>query len=235
MKAYSPSTLLIRYDTILCLACVVFFLFLPDFDLKVSQYFYDIGGNRFFGSYYFIFEYINGLTKIVGFAIAITLIGLVISGSLIKNEFPRRHLRIFSFLLCAFILGPGLLVNSALKGNWGRPRPRQVVAFGGSIEYRPPFAPSFGRRNCQSFVCGDASVGYFFFSLALFLRKRKWLWLSGIAGAVIGASRMIQGEHFFSDVLFSGWVVWFSSLLLYTLFFEYRPHQQTSPLERAVT
>lgn len=117
------------------------------------------------------------------------------------------------------------MVNLVLKDNWGRPRPRQVIEFGGEHDYRSPFDPSFVRKSGSSFVCGDASVDFSFFSLALFLRKRKWLWLSGIAGTVIGFSRIVQGAHFFSDVLFSGWVVWFCSIILHTLFFEYKPFQ----------
>jgi hypothetical protein len=36
------------------------------------------------------------------------------------------------FILLSVILGPGLLVNLVFKDHWGRPRPRQVVALGGT-------------------------------------------------------------------------------------------------------
>ena len=34
------------------------------------------------------------------------------------------------------------------------------------------------------------------------------------AGAAIGAVRVAQGGHFFSDVVFSGWAVWLTYLLI---------------------
>jgi len=35
-----------------------------------------------------------------------------------------------------------------------------------------------------------------------------------VAGAAIGAVRVVQGGHFFSDVVFSGWAVWLTYLLI---------------------
>jgi lipid A 4'-phosphatase len=228
VKLDSLLRLLLRYDTIVFLACIVFFLFWPDYDLSISQYFYDGGSGKFIGTYYIIFDYIQDLTSIIATTLSITLISIVAFCWLLKKDFLGQRWRIFVFLLTSFILGPGIMVNLVLKENWGRPRPRQVIEFGGSNDYRSPFDPSFDRKSGSSFVCGDASVGYFFFSLALLLRKRKWLWLSIIAGTVIGFGRVVQGAHYFSDVLFSGWVVWFCSLILYTLFFEYEFDQQMS-------
>jgi lipid A 4'-phosphatase len=122
------------------------------------------------------------------------------------------------FLLSAVILGPGLLVNMGLKDNWGRPRPRQVMEFGGEKHYEPPLSPGLRCDDCHSFVSGHASIGFCFFGLALLSRSRKWLWLPAIAGTAIGVTRIAQGGHFLSDVLFSGWVVWYSTVFLHGLF-----------------
>ena len=231
VKIKSLACLLLRYDTIIFLGCIVAFTVMPDFDLGVSHYFYDSSSGKFLGNIYKIFSYTQDFTSIVAFTIAISLISIVGYCLIFKKEFLRQRWKVYVFLLIAFILGPGLMVNIVLKDNWGRPRPRQIVEFGGSNDYRSPFDPSFVRKSGSSFVCGDASVGFFFFSLALLSRKRKWLWLSCIAGALIGSGRILQGAHFFSDVLFSGWVVWFCSHILYTLFFEYETERPIPSLE----
>jgi lipid A 4'-phosphatase len=45
-------------------------------------------------------------------------------------------------------------------------------------------------------------------------RRRKFLLMGMVAGAGIGAVRVAQGGHFFSDVVFSGWAVWLTYLLI---------------------
>jgi lipid A 4'-phosphatase len=45
-------------------------------------------------------------------------------------------------------------------------------------------------------------------------RRQKFLLMGMAAGAAIGAVRVIQGGHFFSDVVFSGWAVWLTYLLI---------------------
>ena len=39
------------------------------------------------------------------------------------------------FLILSYALGPGLLVNVALKDNWGRPRPGHITQFGGDKHF----------------------------------------------------------------------------------------------------
>ncbi|HBH49073.1 MAG TPA: PAP2 family protein, partial [Bacteroidales bacterium] len=34
-------------------------------------------------------------------------------------------------MILTIVLGPGLLVNATFKDNWGRPRPNEIVEFGG--------------------------------------------------------------------------------------------------------
>jgi lipid A 4'-phosphatase len=64
------------------------------------------------------------------------------------------------FLLLSVVIGPGLLVNTVFKDHWGRPRPRDVVEFGGPLHYRP--APLPGGEGGASFPCGHCSVGFLF-------------------------------------------------------------------------
>jgi len=225
-KLNSP---LFRYDVAAFLLCIVFFLIWPDFDLYVSRHFYDESAGGFFWNHTFVAEFIYTATDVIAGVAIFGLPTAIVAGWLSKKEFLVRRRRALVFVFTVLVVGPGLVVNAALKDHWDRPRPRQVVEFGGERTYEPPFNPSFACDNCHSFVSGHASIGFFFFSLALLSRKRKWLWLPVIAGSVIGATRIVQGGHFFSDVVFSGWAVWFCSLILYAWFFEPKKYGEDPP------
>jgi len=218
-----------RYDVAAFLVCIAFFLIWPDFDLHVSGYFYDETAGGFFWNKTFLAEFIYTATDVVAGVAIFGLPAALVAGWLSKKESLVRRRRALFFVLSVLIVGPGLVVNATLKDHWDRPRPRQVVEFGGEWAYEPPFSPTFECQNCHSFVSGHASIGFFFFSIALFSRRRKWLWLPVIAGSVIGATRIVQGGHYFSDVVFSGWVVWFCSLILYALFFEPKKYGEGPP------
>jgi len=116
----------------------------------------------------------------------------------------RRH---GIFLLLSVVIGPGLLVNTLFKDHWGRPRPRDVVEFGGPLHYR--LAPLPGGEGGASFPCGHCSVG-FLFAAGWWMWKRHrpaWAWASlalGLAaGFALGLGRMAAGGHFLSDVIWS--------------------------------
>jgi lipid A 4'-phosphatase len=116
----------------------------------------------------------------------------------------RRH---GIFLLLSVVVGPGLLVNTVFKDHWNRPRPRDVVEFGGPLHYRP--APLPGGEGGASFPCGHCSVGFLFAAGWWMWRRRRparaWgsLALGLIAGFALGLGRMAAGGHFLSDVIWS--------------------------------
>ncbi|MCL2430153.1 MAG: phosphatase PAP2 family protein, partial [Alphaproteobacteria bacterium] len=125
------------------------------------------------------------------------------------------------FLVVSLAVGPGLIVNSALKDHWGRARPRQIVEFGGSRHFTPVLEPSDQcDRNC-SFPAGHPAIGFYFVSFAFLIpaarARRRVFGAAILAGAAIGLMRMAQGAHFLSDVVFSGLIVTGSSWLLYQL------------------
>ena len=226
MKRYLIFHTLMRYDIAAFLLCIFFFLVWPQFDLYVSQYFYDRNSGGFFWGHHIIAESIYRLTHIIGVIVLITLPLMIAASWLINKDFLVQQRKNLIYHLSVCILGPGLLVNLVLKGNWGRPRPRQILEYGGDKLFEAPFFPSFECLDCHSFVSGHASVGFCFFCLALLSDNKNWLWLPAIAGTIIGAGRIVQGGHFFSDVMFSGWGIWFCSLFLYTLFFKLKIHRK---------
>jgi membrane-associated PAP2 superfamily phosphatase len=149
-----------------------------------------------------------------------SLLGL--SGSFLKDSW-RRWRRPCLYLGLLFVLGPGLLVNVLGKSLMGRPRPYTITAFGGTRHYLPPFAfntepgdRKFGLVNqdeLKSFLSGHESMAFLFIGFFfLWQGWKRWviLFLTLGFGALMGMARIAQGDHFPSDVLLCG-------ALLYTL------------------
>jgi membrane-associated PAP2 superfamily phosphatase len=126
------------------------------------------------------------------------------------------------FLIGVLALGPGLLVNAVLKPNWCRPRPYQIVEFGGNQQFVPVL--STGTSGIVgSFPSGHASIGLYLFapSFLLYSRHRTWaivFIMLGLAfGLMLGIGRMAQAAHFPSDIIWSAGVVYISGWLLYRI------------------
>ncbi len=116
-------------------------------------------------------------------------------------------------LLLSLALGPGLLVNVALKDHSHRPRPIQVEEFGGTLPFRPVGRFDGGcARNC-SFVSGEGSLGFWMLAPALLAPPPlQPLLLAGAAlfGLATALLRMAFGGHFLSDTILaalSSWIV----------------------------
>jgi membrane-associated PAP2 superfamily phosphatase len=122
--------------------------------------------------------------------------------SFLRTEFVRlRYPCLFLVLLLA--LGPGLLINLVAKGFGGRPRPDQILEFGGLLQFRYPFQLGLPHRGF-SLLCGHCSMGFMFMGLFFLLRGwKRWagLFAGLFFGLLQGVGRMIQGAHFASDAL----------------------------------
>lgn len=129
--------------------------------------------------------------------------------------------RAWLFLFVALVVGPGLVANTLFKDNWGRARPRDIVAFGGTAAYSPPLLMSDACvKNC-SFVSGDGAFGFFLPTIAYVAPKRRsrgYFWGGLVAGCVFGGARIAGGAHFFSDVVFAAFFMLLTSFLLHGLF-----------------
>lgn len=135
--------------------------------------------------------------------------------------FPFKPMRQYGgFLALAMILGPGLLINGTFKEYYGRPRPRNVVEFGGTIPFRPLGEPTLDHRG-RSFPSGHASAGFFWLAPCIYLwpRRRRVALAFGVLalahGGLMGAARMAQGAHWFSDNLWAAGMIYLSSWAIY--------------------
>lgn len=138
--------------------------------------------------------------------VSLLTIGMVrlLAGHLHKRDNWRES---GIFLIFCVLIGPGLLINAVFKDHWDRPRPRDVVEFGGALHYAP--APWPGGEGGGSFPCGHCSVGFLYASGWWIWRRRRPAWaraslVVGLAlGSALGLGRMAAGAHFLSDVIWS--------------------------------
>jgi membrane-associated PAP2 superfamily phosphatase len=189
-------------------------------DLAVQALFYEPGRGWFMGDrepWAFLYHFGN----IPAFALAAAGGAVFVLGFFIER-FRRDRAAALS-IVALLALGPGLVVNTVFKDNWGRPRPADIVQFGGAETYRPAWCPGEPRQG-RSFPSGHAAVGFFVMAPFFVLRRKSPGWArkalaAGIAyGMLMGLARMIQGGHFLTDVIWSGVLVYLAGIVLYYLF-----------------
>lgn len=163
-----------------------------------------------------MFLYKNG--NIPSIAIGVFGLGLLIS-EIIRQRW-RQCSKICLFLVLMLVIGPGIIVNTVFKANWGRPRPREIIEYSGSETYLPVWEKGVSGIG-QSFPSGHAAIGYYlmapFFVFYAMGKKRQayfFLWGGLIYGTLMGLGRVIQGAHFASDVLWSAGFVYYTGLSL---------------------
>ena len=155
-------------------------------------------------------------------SISLGVIGLVGVGlSYVRSDYYRWR-RAGVFLVLLLILGPGLLVNTVFKEHWGRPRPREIVEFGGKKQFLQPWQKGID-GNGRSFPSGHSSAAFYMAAPYLIYRRRDrrraYAWLSGglLFGVVMSIARITQGAHFLSDTLWAFGIVALVALVLAAL------------------
>jgi lipid A 4'-phosphatase len=185
-------------------AALVLFLVAPSLDTTIAHIFYD-GEHQFIGNRSPAFlasrDFFNAVLYLTCTA---TVIGLFVTW---RSAGPRLVFNKWLFLALCLFVGPLVVTNIGLKDHWGRARPRDVIEFGGEKAFTPVFPPSNQCGHNCSFVSGEASSIYvIFFAAAFLLRRhaRKMIALGVIFGSFAGLTRIAQGGHFLSDVVFAG-------------------------------
>lgn len=218
-----PSWSMVCIAACLGLAGALIFAAFPQIDLGVSSLFYTGDGKFLFsrGSTG------NVLREAVIWLFILALIGAFIGFAMMA--FASRRLLGLGFAAWVYILlsagiGAGLVANTVFKDQWGRARPNQIVAFGGTKQFTAPLTRTDQcARNC-SFISGEASsifaVGFALALLAEATRRRRLLIAAIAAGSFAGFLRIGGGGHFLSDVFFAGIFMAFVARGLYWLLFE---------------
>jgi lipid A 4'-phosphatase len=187
-----------------------------DLDRRIAARFYDASRGWYLADeqpWRWLYRY----GTIPGFLLSFAaLAGWLRSLSLPRLNYLHRY---FLVIVLTAILGPGVLINGILKNVWSRPRPRQVMEFGGRLNYRHPHQPG-PPGNGQSFPCGHCSMGFLFCSLMVFRKRKAWIAYTGgafglLLGGALSAARMVQGGHFLSDTLWSMGILLMLPIALY--------------------
>jgi lipid A 4'-phosphatase len=202
-------------------AAAVIFVGWPDLDLAVARLFYVEPRHFLFNQSTLATILRLGFRLVTWTTAALAVIGIILVLA------KRRHLLGLGlpqwvFLALVLITGPGLIANTLLKDNWARPRPIQVVEFGGPDRFTPVLERSGScERNC-SFVSGEASATFAIgFAIAMLARRRRAALMAAAvaAGSIAGLIRMGEGGHFLSDVIFAAVFMALDVALLHWLVF----------------
>ena len=198
---------------LLLLACVLLFLVWPELDLIVTRYFFDPLNQEFPANSLPWVKWVYDDTPVINQWLGLLMLSALLL-QWIRPGWPglraRRSMCAWLLVVC---IGLGFMVDWVLKDHFGRPHPYQTHVFTGDQD----FVPAFHYRplcevNC-SFVSGHAAGGFVWMAWGMWgwrRRRQAWLLAGVAAGSFIGAARVMQGGHFLSDVVFSGWVIWLS-------------------------
>ncbi len=205
---------------LLAVAAVTVALSVAGADLAVESLFYSPGagwtqGNGWLWS--FLYRYGNIPAFVIG---GLGAIALLLSFFSAKFQADRKAAL---FIVVFLVLGPGLIVNTLFKDCWGRPRPAELVNFGGTEIFRPFWSPGSPGQG-HSFPSGHAAIGFFVMAPYFVLRRKAPGWARGalaagiLYGMLMGLGRMIQGGHFLTDLIWAGCLVYVTGLFLYYVF-----------------
>lgn len=198
---------------VLLLMAITLLFRLLNLDLRIQRLFFDpLGG--WFLKHSQPWDLLYRYSNIPALIVSVGSLILLTAGFYIYQL--TRYRKILFYFVCIMAIGPGLIINTILKDNWGRPRPRNITEFGGKYDFEEvlqidPSSPG------KSLPCGHASMGFYFMAPSFIFRKKRktlaniFLFFGLIFGSLIGLARIVQGGHFASDVIWSAGIVFLVS------------------------
>lgn len=223
------------------LVALLFSLFVrvTDLDRKISSLNYNVAQNEWpferaepWLSFYRYGTIPPVLLGIAGAIVALSAPWLMRSASRTKTRaFQRGGL----FLALMLAIGPGLLVNVWLKTIWGRPRPIQCSDFGGELTFLPIGEWAAISFHNSSFPSGHAAVAFFLMGLGFVIGPQYGRWqrvgfFGGLGyGLAMGFTRVLQGGHFVTDVLWAGMIVYLVGVALAWILLRPSPSATANP------
>ncbi len=182
----------------------------PQIDLEVARFCYS-PETGFYNNAFFQFLYQYG--ELFGFA-AGGAVGILFVFTFFFSKLKGLRAASCAMLL-TFLVGVGGIAHEGFKEYWGRPRPSQVIEFGGNLPYKPFWKPNWHARDQKSFPSGHVIMGFYFLSLYFVAKRahlknlsRAALLFSCLLGGILMITRIAQGGHFVTDALFSFLLMW---------------------------
>ncbi|MFZ1281066.1 MAG: phosphatase PAP2 family protein [Ignavibacteriaceae bacterium] len=133
-----------------------------------------------------------------------------------RYKFSKKSI-LFSRISFKMFLYGNLFFVSLLKIFWGRIRFRDLSGY--YSDFTPWYFPQ-GVTGHQSFPSGHAAMGFMMIALVVFFADKSFYKRIIIKGLIISwalivcASRVVIGAHYASDVLFGGFIMIITYLLL---------------------
>jgi lipid A 4'-phosphatase len=199
------------------------FLIFPTIDIQITNMFYEptlLGDPLFIGNdNAFVRWWYDVFAWIVKPIVLLLIVSILIcyATQLIGNKTVAEKLNAYlpaNWFLLLLILCIALIVEVFLKEGFGRPRPRDVMAFGGDLLFTPFMNISDQCSYNCSFASGHAALGFFFMGIAWIKRSALWLIPGILLGGLLGYVRISMGGHFLSDVIMPMFVVFICGQLL---------------------
>lgn len=201
------------------LICLIVFMSFPMLDMQTTHAFYDADK----GFIYNQFPWLNLVRRFIYFALVAFYVVAIIGGlhawktltPVIGFSWDK-----WFYLMASTLLGPVMLVNVTLKGNWGRARPRDIADFGNATNQYTDFwrIADECSTNC-SFTSGEvAGIAMLMISLALLVGRRMKiavLFLGGMICAITAWLRIAIGAHFLSDTIMAVILMTITACLIY--------------------
>jgi lipid A 4'-phosphatase len=196
-----------------CAAVLLLFTLWPRIDLAVARIFYTPGWG-FRPADQLWLEVVRRTIWALSVVMALTALAGLAATWCLGRPLLRMTRADWGFIVALYALGPGLLVEFILKGNWGRARPSDVTEFGGTRRFTAATEISDQcTRNC-SFTAGEmaGAVALAVASALILWRWRDRLSARAVAAArivlvsqavLVGVQRIVTGRHFLSDVILS--------------------------------
>ena len=206
------------YIWLLFVILSVFFVSVPQIDILVANLFYD--GKSFPLNKTLLETFFYTSVKPIVLAFLVGSLVIFFYNLLKKTDILNLTPKTMLYIILVLGIAPGLIVNTTLKENWGRPRPKQIKEFGGKLDFKPAFVMS--KQDGYSFSSGHTAAAFSLIGFALLSKRRKKLYLNLAItyGILVSIARMAAGGHFLSDVVTSFFIVWISTHIFYKLIFK---------------
>ena len=192
-----------------------------DLDFHLSNLFFDAQQQRFtLRGHPILNVWLHTGIKWVMVCVALVSLALAISAHWLVKLKPYQ-----SALFWVFI---GLVLSTSavaiLKHDSMHACPWDLTIYGGDLPFFDLFKnPPASTKSGGCFPAGHPSGGFALMAFYFAFRQYRarfagaMLWLGIFMGLAMGFVQIIRGAHFLSHVLWSGWVVWLTLLLLYGL------------------
>ncbi len=210
-----------RVFILFTLVVALIFALFPDIDLRISELFFD-SKNGFYlkdlQPFAFLHDEIRWILLIPVVILLLVLLYQIIFQKRLQTLNPKAIFFIFTFL----IIGPGIVSNLIIKEHSTRARPINIDHFGANKG--KTFTPYYShegkcKKNC-SFISGHTAAATLFLTFAYLYRSRLLFMLALGFVALMGLTRVVQGAHFLSDVIFSFIINLIILKIVYYLFYK---------------